>query len=119
MSWRYSKDFLSKFKGLIERLGPKALLYPQGGSFIYAFLASGLIDAYIMFNEPRSEIDPGFAMAKRAGCPVVEVSPNGNYEDYYFLPGKQHDKVDLLIAASTSELRDEIIKFYIKDKSHG
>jgi len=115
MSYRYSKEFFSNFKQMIEGLGPKALLYPQGGSFIYAFLASGLIDAYLMFNEPRSEIDPGFFMAKRAGCEVVSVKPDGTHEDYRFVPGKQHDKVDLLVAASTPELKDEIITYYKKN----
>jgi hypothetical protein len=93
---------------------PKGLFYPHGGSYIYGFLASGLIDAYVMFDEPRSEIDPGFSIAKRAGCQVVSVDSNGNYQDYQFIPGRQHNKVDLLIATSTPELRDELIKHYVK-----
>ena len=70
--------------------------------------------AYIMFNEPRSEIDPGFHIAKAAGCSVVSVDSDGKYRDYEFLPGRQHDKVNLLIAASTPQLRDELIKYYVK-----
>ena len=93
---------------------PKALLYPNGGSYIYAFLASGLVDAYIMFDEPRSEIDPGFPIAKAAGCQIVSVDSDGKYKDYEFLPGKQHDKVDLLIATSTPKLRDELINYFVK-----
>ncbi|GAI05009.1 unnamed protein product, partial [marine sediment metagenome] len=60
MSSQYSSKFLDIFGDLIKSLHPKALFYPQGGSFIYAFLASGLVNAYVMFDEPRSEIDPGF-----------------------------------------------------------
>jgi len=67
-----------------------------------------------MFDEPRSEIDPGFPIAKAAGCSVVSVDSDGRYEDYRFIPGKQHDKVDLLIAASTNEIRDALIKEYVK-----
>lgn len=114
MSSQYSSKFLDIFGDLIKSLHPKALFYPQGGSFIYAFLASGLVNAYVMFDEPRSEIDPGFPIAKKAGCSIVSVDSDGNYKDYEFIPGKQHDKVDLLIAAATPELRDELIKRYVK-----
>ncbi len=114
MSSQYSSKFLDIFGDLIKSLHPKALFYPQGGSFIYAFLASGLVNAYVMFDEPRSEIDPGFPIAKKAGCQIVSVDSDGNYTDYEFVPGKQHDKVDLLIATATPELRDELIKYYGK-----
>ncbi len=114
MSSQYSAKFLDFFGDLLRDMHPKALLYPQGGSFIYAFLASGLVDAYVMFNEPRSEIDPGYPIAKAAGCQVVSVDSDGNYEDYQFIPGRQHDKVDLLIATATPELRDDLIKHYVK-----
>lgn len=114
MSSQYSQKFLNFFGDLIKGLHPKALFYPQGGSFIYAYLASGLVDAYIMFGEPRSEIDPGFPIAKAAGCQVVSVDSDGSYQDYEFIPGKQHDKIDLLIAAATPQLRDELIKEYVK-----
>jgi len=114
MSSQYSSKFLDIFGDLIKRLHPKALFYSQGGSFIYAYLASGLVDAYVMFGEPRSEIDPGFPIAKAAGCSVVSVDSDGKYKDYQFIPGKQHDKVDLLIAAVTPQLRDELIKYYVK-----
>jgi len=114
MSSQYSSKFLDIFGDLIKGLHPKALLYPQGGSFIYSYLALGLVDAYVMFNEPRSEIDPGFPIAKAAGCPVVSVDSDGSYQDYEFIPGKQHDKVDLLIATATPQLRDALIKYYVK-----
>lgn len=114
MSSQYSKKFLDIFGEVVKNLHPKSVFYPQGGSFIYAFLAAGLVDAYVMFDEPRSEIDPGFPIAKAAGCQVVTVDSDGIYKDYEFLPGRQHDKVDLLIASSTPELRDELIKYYVK-----
>jgi len=110
----YSTKFLEFFGDLIKNMHPKALLYPQGGSFIYSYLASGLVDAYVMFNEPRSEIDPGFPIAKAVGCQIVSVDSDGRYRDYEFLPGRQHDKVDLLIASATPEIRDQLIKEYVK-----
>lgn len=114
MSSQYSVKFLDIFGDLLKSMHSKALLYPQGGSFIYAFLAAGLVDAYVMFDEPRSEIDPGFLIAKNAGCQVVTIGVDGSYKDYEFIPGRQHDKVDLLIATSTPQLRDELIKYYVK-----
>jgi len=114
MSSQYSAKFLAIFGDLIKNMHPKALFYPNGGSYIYAYLASGLVDAYVMFDEPRSEIDPGFPIAKAAGCQIVSVNSDGSYDNYQFLPGKQHEKVDLLIAATTPELRDALIKYYVK-----
>ncbi|MBZ9577441.1 hypothetical protein KJA13_00165 [Patescibacteria group bacterium] len=114
MSSQYSSKFLDIFGDLIKNMHPKGLFYPHGGSYIYSFLASGLIDAYIMFDEPRSEIDPGFPIAKNAGCRVVSVDSDGSYQDYQFIPGGQHSKVDLLIATSTPQLRDQLIKHYVK-----
>jgi len=114
MKSMYSTKFLEFFGDLVKNMHPKALLYPQGGSFIYSYLASGLVDAYVMFNEPRSEIDPGFPIAKAAGCQIVSVDSDGRYRDYEFLPGRQHDKVDLLIASATPEIRDQLIKEYVK-----
>jgi len=114
MSSQYSSKFLDIFGDLIKNMHSKALLFPQGGSFIYAFLAAGLVDAYVMFDEPRSEIDPGFPIAKKAGCSIVTIDVDGSSKDYEFLPGRQHDKVDLLIAASTPELRDALRKHYLK-----
>ena len=113
MSSQYSSKFLNIFKDLLGTLHPKALLYPQGGSFIYAYLAAGLVDAYIMFNEPRSEIDPGFYIAKKAGCQILAVDEQGNFKDYEFFPGKQHDKVDFLLAVLSPQIRDAIISHYV------
>ena len=114
MSSQYSPKFLDIFGDLVKNMHPKGLFYPHGGSYIYSFLASGLIDAYVMFNEPRSEIDPGFPIAKNAGCQIVSVDSDGNYQDYQFIPGGQHGKVDLLIATSTPQLRDQLINHYVK-----
>lgn len=114
MSSQYSSKFLDIFGDLIKNLHPKAIFYPNGGSYIYAYLASGLVDAYVMFDEPRSEIDPGFPIAKKAGCQIVSVNSDGSYQDYQFIPGKQHDKVDLFIATCTPQLRDELIEYFVK-----
>ena len=115
MSSQYFPKFVQYFGDLIKKMHPRTLLYPNGGSCIYAYLASGQVDAYIMFNEPRSEIDPGFALAKAAGCQVVEVHPDGSYKEYKFQPGRQHDKIKLLIATCTRGLQNKLIKHYKKN----
>ena len=112
MSSYYSSKFLDVFGSLVRSMHLRALLYPFGGAHIYGHLAAGQVDAYIMLDEPRSEIDPGFAIAKAAGCQIGEVDKEGNWKDYEFIPGKQHDKIPLFIAAATIELRDEIISYY-------
>lgn len=112
MSSEYFTKFFHTFWKFVNNMHPRALLYPNGGSCIYGYLAEGKIDAYVMFDEPRSEIDPGFAIAKAAGCQIGEVDETGNWKEYEFLPGKQHDKVGFFIAACTKELRDELINYY-------
>ena len=82
-------------------------------SCIYAYLASGKVDAYVMFDEPRCEIDPGFPIAKAGGCEIVTVEKDGSFQDYEFIPGKQFQRVPLLIAAATPELRDQLINYYV------
>lgn len=95
----------------------KTMLYPEGGAFVYGLLEAGKIDAYAMFKEPRTEIDPGFAVAKLAGCTIVSVNPeDGTFEDYVFDPSKNKDDVAFFIAAATPEIRDEIIRYYLESK---
>lgn len=116
MSSQYSVKFLHTFGDFIKTMDPKALLYPFGGSHIYGYLADGRVDAYVMFDEPRSEIDPSFAIAKSVGCDIGEVDAEGNWKEYEFVPGKQYEKVNFFIAACTKELREDIIRYYMAQK---
>lgn len=116
MSSQYSVKFLDHFGDMIRHMDSKSLLYPFGGSHIYGYLADGRIDAYVMFDEPRSEIDPSFAIAKSVGCDIGEVDAEGNWREYEFIPGRQYEKVDFFIAACTPELRNDIIRSYMNPK---
>ncbi len=116
MSSQYSVKFISVFGDFLKAMDSKALLYPFGGSHIYGYLADGRVDAYVMFDEPRSEIDPSFAIAKSVGCDIGEVDVEGNWKEYEFMPGKQYEKVDFFIAACTPELRNDIIRYYMEQK---
>ena len=118
MSSEYSPKFMKFYGDFVEKMNPKALLYPNGGSCIYAYLAAGKVDAYVMFGEPRSEIDPGFPIAKAADCEVVSVQKDGSFQNYEFIPGRQTERVHLLIAARNLALRDQLINHY-RNKLNG
>jgi hypothetical protein len=74
------------------------------------------VDAYVMFDEPRSEIDPSYVIAKSVGCDIGEVDEKGNWKEYEFVPGRQYEKVGFFIAACTKELRNDIIRYYMEQK---
>jgi len=121
----YSLKFFKYFGKLVQDMHPKGLVYGGGGAYIYGFLASGSIDAYVMFDEPVSEIIPGLPLALATGCTAVSVNEDGTYRDFKFDPNvlKENYKhysevsVPLFIAAATPEIRDEIIKYYLKAKN--
>lgn len=123
----YSEKFFEYFGNLVHNpdRARKALLYPGGGAYIYGLLASGSVDAYVMFDEPASEIIPGLPLALAAGCTVVSVNmEDGTFEDYKFNPNElranhrlySEGSVPLFIAAATPEIRDELIKSYMEAK---
>lgn len=121
----YSNDFLESFHQMIKNMAPKGILYGGGGSYIYGLLASGSVDAYVMFNEPFSEIFTGLPIALDAGCTVVSVdTETGQTRELKFEPEKvkanpeiyKNGTVPLYIAAATPEIRDQIIKYYLEAK---
>lgn len=105
----YLLSWVDKMRKLLKSF-PGRLIFPNGGAGIYHMIADGRVHAYVMCNEPRSEIDPGLAFAKAAGFPVVSVNPNGTYDHYDFSPGRQTEKVDFFIAACTEELVQAILE---------
>ncbi|MBM3944925.1 MAG: hypothetical protein FJ317_05460, partial [SAR202 cluster bacterium] len=66
---------------------PKARLWSDGGACSYPWLARGITHAYIMFDEPRTEVDPGLGFAWAAKLGVYSVSPGGKLSEYRFEPG--------------------------------
>jgi hypothetical protein len=108
----YLSRWVEKGSSLLNLLAsrfPGVRLWPNGGSCIYPWLARGLVHAYVMFDEPRSEIDPGLAFAWAARYPVFSVEENGVLEPYRFIPGKQSERVPFFIAACTRELAEDIL----------
>ena len=113
MNPTYLLDWTEKSKGLLASVlerSPGVRLWPNGGSCIYPWLARGLVHAYLMFDEPRSEIDPGLAFPWATGYPVYSVQSDGSLAPYQFMPGGQAERVPFFIAACTRELAEEIVR---------
>lgn len=120
----YNVKFFDNFRNLIEDMPKKGRVFGNGGSHIYAFLATGAVDTYIMFDEPHSEILPGLPLALAAGCVASSVNlATGDIEEYKFNPefitnpeGYTHGTVPLFIAARSPQLRDEIVEYYMRGR---
>lgn len=108
MNRDYRRDWEEKTRRLGDKF-PGLLVWPNGGSCIYHLIASGEVHAYVMFQEPRSEIDPGLAFAESASFPVFSVKEDGTLQPYQFIPGKQAERVLFFIAACTQELAKRIV----------
>lgn len=89
---------------------PGIRIWPNGGSCIYAWLAMGRVDAYVMFNEPRSEIDPALAFVAASDLALFSVEDDGTLVPYVFEPGKQADRVPFFIAACNARLAQDIVR---------
>lgn len=107
-----NRDYRRTWEEGTKRLGdkfPGLLVWPNGGACIYHHIASGEVDAYVMFKEPRSEIDPGLAFAHCSPFPVFSVQKNWVLQPYRFSPGTQAERVPFLVAACTEELAKSIV----------
>lgn len=103
---------------MLEAMHRKGMLYPGGGAFIYALLASGAVDAYVMADEPRSEIDPGIPFLIAAGGRAESIDPEtGRGTPYRFDPEQTASgSVPLFIAYSQLAIRNRIVELYLEGK---
>ena len=112
-SYLMDPSYLSKWYPLTQNLlnkWPSIKIWPNGGSSIYPWISRGIIEAYLMVNEPRSEIDPGLGFAYYSGYPVYEVNSNNQLIPYEFNPELKSERTKILLASCTPELANEIIK---------
>ena len=113
MNPAYLSNWVDKGSRLIHVMKdkfPKARLWTDGGSCIYPWLSRGVIDAYVMFDEPRSEIDPGLGFAWASRYPVYIVQKNGDVTNYCFEPGNGSKRIPWLVSACTEELAQGIVE---------
>ena len=104
----YITEWTARTKAMMARY-PGLRVWPNGGACIYPWLARGRVDAYLMFDEPRSEVDPGLGFAARSGLVLIEGSRDGNLNEYRFSPQDRTGRSALFVAACTAELAQEIV----------
>ncbi len=113
MSPSYVRYWTGRSAGLLtilEEESPRARLWTDGGACSYPWLARGLTHAYVMYDEPRTEIDPGLGFASACALGVFSASDTGELTDYRFEPERSSERVPWLIAACTRELAAEIAR---------
>ena len=110
---RYWTAKSSKFLKSMETKYPRMRLWTDGGACSYPWLARGITNAYMMFNEPRTEIDPGLGFAWASGVKVYSVSNNGILNEYVFDPEKTSDRVPWLIAACNEEFANDLVRLIL------
>ena len=98
---------------ILEEESPRARLWTDGGACSYPWLARGLTHAYVMYDEPRTEIDPGLGFASACSLGVFSVSESGELADYRFEPERSSERVPWLIAACTRDLAAEIARVIV------
>ena len=116
MSPQYIRTWTSRSAGLLEAMEqqhPEARLWADGGACSYPWLARGLTHAYVMYDEPRTEIDPGLGFATAGGFGVYSVSPGGDLRPYCFEPERSSERVPWLIAACTEALARDIARLVV------
>ncbi len=104
----YISEWVGRMRSLLARY-PGLRVWPNGGACIYPWLARGRVDAYLMFDEPRSEVDPGMGFAARSGVCLFEAGPDGILAEYKLSPGSSDGRAPFFIAACTEELAQGIV----------
>lgn len=112
MSPEYIRHWTSKSSRFLQSMEedyPQARIWTDGGACSYPWLARGITNAYMMFNEPRSEIDPGLGFAWASGVKVYAVSDSGELNEYVFDPQKSSGRVPWLIAACNKKFAVDLV----------
>ncbi len=104
----YLNEWVTRMRNLLARY-PGLRVWPNGGACIYPWLARGRVDAYVMFDEPRSEVDPGLGFAARSGVHLFEVGDDGDLEEYRFSARDRAGRSPFFVAACTTELAQSIV----------
>lgn len=104
----YITEWTARTREIMARY-PGLRVWPNGGACIYPWLARGRVDAYLMFDEPRSEVDPGLGFAARSGLALFETGLDGSLEEYRFSPEHRAGRSALFVAACTTELANGIV----------
>ena len=104
----YITEWTARTREMMARY-PGLRVWPNGGACIYPWLARGRVDAYLMFDEPRSEVDPGLGFAARSGLALFETGRDGSLEAYRFSSEDRAGRSALFVAACTTELAHRVV----------
>ena len=97
----------------MESQFPKMRFWPDGGACSYPWLSRGLTDAYVMFDEPRTEIDPGLGFIWASGLKVYSVTDTGTLNEYTFNPDKSSSSIPWFIASCTEDFAKDIVNLVL------
>ena len=104
----YLNEWVTRMRDLLARY-PGLRVWPNGGACIYPWLARGRVDAYVMFDEPRSEVDPGMGFAAISGVKLFEVGQRGVLTEYRFSAEDRDGRSPFFLATCTDELAQSIV----------
>jgi len=113
MSTGYSILWRENTKGLINslhQLTKPPIIWPNGGSCIYPWIERGIIDIYLMFDEPRTEIDPGLGFMNKKNFSALTFNKQKKISNYTFNPEIRHEKLNYYIASNNYKLAEQIIE---------
>lgn len=119
--YKYTAPFNRNFERLDEDRHPDSLRDGIAGAHMYGSkVATGAVSAYIMFNEPVSEVAEGLPFIKSAGYIAASVSlKDGTWKEYRFNPKfylenperYNTDRIPLFVVTSSRPLLREIIRY--------
>ena len=112
MSTGYSLLLTKNTQNLINslhHLKTPPIIWPNGGACIYPWMERGIIDVYLMFDEPRTEIDPGLGFMLKKNFSALEFNKQKQTSIYTFNSQNRHEKIGCYIASNNNELAEQII----------
>tara|TARA_B100000676_G_scaffold216583_1_gene213251 strand:+ start:2268 stop:3143 length:876 start_codon:yes stop_codon:yes gene_type:complete len=93
----------------LNALSTPPRIWPNGGSCVYPWMARGLVDVYLMFEEPNSEVNPGLGFIMAENFCAYEITEGKKLIEYSFVPNLSDKKIKSFIASSNQKLLEAII----------
>ena len=84
-------------------------IWPNGGSCIYPWMGRGLVDIYLMFDEPNGEVNPGLGFITQKNFCAYEITDEKKLLEYSFKPESSDKKIKSFIASTNQKLVEAII----------
>ena len=72
-------------------------------------MARGLVDVYLMFDEPNNEVNPGLGFVTQENFCIYEITEGKKLLEYSFKPELNDKKIKSFIASTNHKLVEAII----------